>query len=332
MDGSAVRVGIVSFAHLHAASYASALNSLNGLADFVGVSDDDEARGREAAERYGVRFLSEKELLSEVEAVVVCTENVGHRRAVEAAVGGRVHVLCEKPIATTVEDAGAMIRAAREAGVRLGTAFPVRYVPAIREAKREVMAGSVGRVVGISGTNHGQNPGGWFTDPELSGGGAVMDHTVHVADVLRWMFGTEVESVYAEVGGFYGSGTDDAAILTLELANGVFATIDPSWSRGAGYPFWGDLTMTITGTRGVVDVDAFSPSLTVYKHDEPGTEQESLDEDMDRLMLGDFLRGIRDGEPRGASGVDGLRALEVALAAYRSGREKEPVSLERSVP
>jgi UDP-N-acetylglucosamine 3-dehydrogenase len=326
-----VRVGIVSFAHLHATAYAEALNGLDD-AEFVGISDDDADRGREAAESYGVRFLQEKDLFSEVEAVVVCTENSGHRRATEAAFAGGVHVLCEKPLATTAEDARAMIRAGEDAGLRLGTAFPVRYASAVSGAKEAVEAGAVGRVVAVSGTNHGKIPGGWFTDPELSGGGAVMDHTVHVADLLRWMFGAEVESVYAEVGSFYGSGIDDAAILTLELENGVFATIDPSWSRGEGYPFWGDLTLTLTGTRGVMGVDAFSPSPTVFKHDEPGTEFESLDEDMNRLMLEDFLRGVRDGKPAGASGEDGLRALEVALAAYRSGRDKEPVRLERKTP
>lgn len=321
-----VRVGIVSFAHMHAYAYAEALKGLD-VADFVGISDEDSERGRGAADRYGARLFDEEELLAEVEAVVVCTENVWHRRVVEEALGRGVHVLCEKPLATTVEDGRAMVLAAEEAGRQLRTAFPVRYAPAIRGAKRAIEAGAVGRVVAVSGTNHGKIPAGWFVEPDLSGGGAVMDHTVHLADVLRWMFGTEVVGVYAEIGGFYGGGIDDAAILTLELANGVFATIDPSWSRGEGFPFWGDLTLGVTGTGGVMEVDAFSPALTLYKHDEPGTEFESPGEDMNRLMLDDFLRGVRAGEPAGASGEDGLRALEVALAAYRSGRDGEPIRL-----
>ena len=114
--------------------------------------------------------------------------------------------------------------------------------------------GSLGRVLAVNGANRGSIPGGWFLDPEISGGGAVMDHTVHVADLLRWMLDIEVKSVYAEVGSFFGAeGTEDAAILTLELeggpvADGAFATIDPSWSRGEGYPVRADVRLRISGT------------------------------------------------------------------------------------
>ena len=98
-------------------------------------------------------------------------------------------------------------------------------------------------------------PGGWFLDPGPGGGGAVMDHAVHVADLLRWMLDTEVKSVFAEVDSFFGAeGTEDAAILTLELeggpiAAGTFATIDPSWSRGEGYPVGADVRLRISAPQ-----------------------------------------------------------------------------------
>ncbi len=320
------RAGIVSFAHLHAHDYASALGDLSGLAEFVGITDDNPSRGREAAERYRVRFFEDaKKLFEETEAVIVCSENSKHLRDVSAALEGGVHVLCEKPIATTTDDARAMIEASRRANLQLRIAFPVRYTPAVRQAKQVIESGEIGRIIAVNGTNHGKIPGGWFLEPEASGGGAVMDHTVHVADLLRWMLGTEVQSVYAEIGTFFGDGEiDDGAILTLELENGTFSTIDPSWSRGAGYPTWGDLTLQIVGTRGVISVDAFAPSLTVFNHDTSSTEFLSTGEDMNRLMLEDFLSGVRKGAPAGASAEDGLRTLEVALAAYRSGRDHEP--------
>jgi UDP-N-acetylglucosamine 3-dehydrogenase len=331
-----VRVGIMSFAHVHAPPYAGVLSSLD-TADFVGIADDDASRGREAAGSFGVRFFEDaRGLFEAVDAVVVCSENRNHARDVIAALQSGVHVLCEKPISTTVEDARAMIRASEETGRQLRVAFPVRYLPAVRQAREVVRSGGIGRILAVNGTNHGRIPGGWFVDKELAGGGAVMDHTVHLADALRWMLGAEARSVYAEIGTFFGAvGVDDGAILTLELeggfiADGAFATIDPSWSRGEGYPTWGDVTLRITGTSGVLNVDAFAQRLTTFDHEAGNTSWTHTGEDMNVLMLDDFLRGVAEDSPSGASGVDGLRALEIVLAAYRSGEDNEPISVERT--
>lgn len=330
-----VKVGVVSFAHVHAPQYAAILANL-ASADFVGVADEDAARGREAAGRFGARFFEDSaDLFEAADAVVVCSENAHHARDVIPALRSGVQVLCEKPIATTVEDGRTMIEASVESGSQLRVAFPVRYLPSVRRARDLVRAGAIGRVLAVSGTNHGQNPGGWFVDPELSGGGAVMDHTVHVADTLRWMFGAEASNVYAEVGTFFGDGPDDAGILTIELEGGaavpgIFATIDPSWSRGEGYPTWGDLTLRIAGTSGVLEVDGFAERLTTFDHEAGNVSWTATGEDMNARMLQDFLRGVESGEPAGASGLDGLRALEIVLAAYRSGREHGPVEVPRA--
>ena len=331
-----VRVGVVSFAHVHAPQYAAVLASL-GSAEFVGVADGDASRGREAAQRFGVRYFEDARALFEaVDAVVVCSENRNHVRDVISALENGAHVLCEKPISTTIEDARAMIRASEETGRQLRIAFPVRYLPAIRQAGEIVRSGGIGRVLAVSGTNHGQIPGGWFLDKDLAGGGAVMDHTVHVADALRWMLGVEAKSVYAEIGSLFGAeGIDDGAILTLEfeggiIADGAFATIDPSWSRGEGYPTWGDVTLRITGTSGVLDVDAFAQRLTAFDHEAGNASWTHTGEDMNVLMREDFLQGVAGGSPSGASGVDGLRALEIVLSAYRSAEDNEAKGVERT--
>jgi UDP-N-acetylglucosamine 3-dehydrogenase len=325
-----VKVGLVSFAHVHSPAYAAVLRDL-GSADFVGITDEDAGRGAKAAERFGVRFFDSAEsLYEEVDAVVVCSENKYHARDVIPALRGGVHVLCEKPISTTVEDARAMIQASETSGSQLRTAFPVRYLPSMVRARELVRGGTLGRVLALNGTNHGQIPGGWFLDLELAGGGAVMDHTVHLADVLRWMLDVEVKSVYAEVDSFFGAGeTDDAAVLTLELeggpvADGAFATIDPSWSRGDGYPTWGDVTLRIAGTSGVLDVDPFAQPLRTFDHGTGAPSWTYTGEDMNALMLADFLRGVIEGDPSGASGLDGLRTLEVVLAAYHSAEKNRP--------
>jgi predicted dehydrogenase len=330
-----VRAGIVSFAHVHSPAYASVLKDLDA-ADFVGITDEDTDRGAEAAEQCGVRFFdSAASLFEEVDAVVVCSENKNHARDVIPALRSGVHVLCEKPIATTVEDARTMVRASENSGSQLRTAFPVRYLPPVDRARELVRGGALGRVLAVNGTNHGQIPGGWFLTPELAGGGAVMDHAVHLADLLRWILNVEVKSVYAEVDSFFGAEeTDDAAILTLDLeggsfADGAFATIDPSWSRGGGYPTWGDVTLRIAGTAGVLDVDPFAQPLRTFDHESGAPSWSYTGEDMNALMVADFLRGVEEGVPAGASGLDGLRTLEVVLAAYRSAEDHEPKRVER---
>jgi UDP-N-acetylglucosamine 3-dehydrogenase len=322
-----VKVGLVSFAHVHSPAYAAVLRDLEA-ADFVGITDEDADRGAGAADLFGVRFFdSAASLFEEVEAVVVCSENKNHARDVIPALQGGVHVLCEKPISTTIGDARAMIQASETSGSQLRTAFPVRYLPSVVRAREIVRGGALGRVLALNGTNHGQIPGGWFLDPELAGGGAVMDHTVHLADVLRWMLDVEVKSVYAEVDSFFGAGgTDDAA----SLADGAFATIDPSWSRGEGYPTWGDVTLRISGTSGVLDVDPFAQPLRTFDHETGAPSWSYMGEDMNALMLADFLRGVAEDDPSGASGLDGLRTLEVVLAAYRSGEDHEPKKVERT--
>jgi predicted dehydrogenase len=104
--------------------------------------------------------------------------------------------------------------------------------------------------------------------------------------------------------------------------------VDPSWSRGAGYPTWGDFTLRITGSSGVLDVDAFSRSITTFDHESGGTFWTPTGGDPNALMLEDFLRGAED-ERIGADGEDGLRALEVVLAAYSSGESHTPVGIAR---
>jgi UDP-N-acetylglucosamine 3-dehydrogenase len=333
-----IKVGILSFAHVHAPQYAAVLAALRA-ADFVGVSDDDPVRGREAADGFGVRYFDNPRALFEaVDAVVVCSENRKHPSDSIAALEAGVHVLCEKPICTTIEDARAMIQASEEAARQLRIAFPVRYLPAVRQAREVVQAGIIGRILAVNGTNRGQIPGGWFLDPDAAGGGAVMDHTVHVADALRWILGAEARSVYAEVGSFFGGdGIDDGAILTLEfeggaIADGAFATIDPSWSRGEGYPTWGDVTFRFTGSSGVLEVDPFARRLTTFDHEARSATWTYTGEDMNVLMLEEFLMGVAEGHPAGASGVDGLRALEIVLAAYRSGEDHERRRIELTEP
>ena len=172
-------------------------------------------------------------------------------------------------------------------------------------------------------------PGGWFIEKARSGGGAVIDHTVHVADLLRWMLQDEVVEVYAEIGNliYPDIHIDDCGILSLRFASGAFATIDTSWSRPRINPVGGDVTMEIVGREGVLVLDAFRQRVDVASQVQGRYYWSGWGSDMDLGMIADFVRMIREDAPPPITGYDGLKAMEIALAAYQSAEEGRPVGL-----
>ena len=182
------RIGLISFAHMHAFSYAEALQQLPERAHIAGVYDDDALRGQDACRQLGVRFFERiEDLLAESDGVIVCSENAKHKDHVIQAAEAKKPILCEKPISISMADAQAMIDASDGAQAPLMIAFPCRYsTPAFR-VRQILEQEKLGNIMALKGTNRGTMPGGWFVDPALSGGGAVIDHTVHVIDLWRWL-------------------------------------------------------------------------------------------------------------------------------------------------
>lgn len=329
-----LRFAIVSFAHIHAWSYARVLKELEaeGEARLVAIYDDDPDRLREAAQRYHVQdtYTDLDKLLArdDVDAVIVTSENAKHVvHAVPAAEAGK-HLIVEKPIATTLGDADRIVRAAEKAGVKLQTAFVMRYHDATATVKDILARGDIGDILVITTTNHGTYPDLWFGDKELAGGGSMMDHTVHTADLMRWYTGSEAEEVYAVSGANIRDylEVEDTGLVSLRFKNGVIGSIDCSWSRPSTWPTWGDVWLGILGTEGYIVVDAFRPALDVVREGER-LRWEYFGSDADYNMVADFVRVVReDGEPR-ASGWDGRQALEITLAAYKAVETGRPVKL-----
>ncbi|NMP22751.1 Gfo/Idh/MocA family oxidoreductase [Sulfobacillus sp. DSM 109850] len=325
-----MNIGILSFAHMHAYSYAAVLAQLEDVHLTV-VADDDEERGRMAAQQWGAAYFRDyqRALREPLDAVIVTSENARHAEMVVAAFDAGMHVLVEKPIATSVADGMRMVDAADAAHCILQVAFPMRFNVPIAAVKKQIDRGSLGKVLAINGTNRGQNPGGWFVDPALAGGGAIMDHTVHVVDLMRWYTGAEVREVYAEVGRrFYDIPTDDAGLLSLEFDNGVIAGHDPSWSRPQGiFPTWGDVTLEVVGTERVARVDAYAQHVMEYSARVGHAVHRGWGDDPDALMIKSFIDACRHGRKPLVTGLDGVRATEVALFAYESARLGRPVRL-----
>ena len=324
-----MKVGILSFAHVHAPGYAHCLTAMPDV-ELAAIADD-EARGREAVARFGGEFYGDyRDLLArdDIPAVIVTSATAHHREMVLAAAAAGKHVLCEKPLATRYADAQAMIRACRERGVKLQTAFPMRFSPPAIALRDLVRQGAVGTPLAVMATNPGRLPPGWFSDPELAGGGAVMDHTVHCADMLRWIFDEDVVSVYAEVDTRIHPGlpSDDVAVLMLRLESGIVASLDPSWSRPKTWPTWGGLTMDVVGDRGVISLDAFSQNLELVEDRGERISLVPWGGGGDPGLIRSFVDAVRNDTAPLVSGEDGLHAMAVALCAYESAKRREAVS------
>jgi predicted dehydrogenase len=328
------RLGIISFAHMHAEGYVQNLRSLPGT-ELVGFTDDDPERAARYAAQFGLQSVeSSAELLAAgVDGVIICTETARHLEAVSEAARAGVHVLCEKPIEVTLERARQMRDVCSDNGVLFMTAFPLRFDHTLLGVHEALQRGDLGRLLSVQGINHAENPArhrAWFASRELAGGGAVMDHTAHVADLLRWFLAEEPASVYAETSNPFllQLDIDSAAIATLDFPGGCFATIDASWSRPASYPRWGHLKLELVGSRGVLAVDAFAQHFPVWSGALDRTpEWRQWGGDPGRRMVQAFVDSIRRGVEPPVTWRDGYEALRVALACYEASETGSSISL-----
>jgi predicted dehydrogenase len=329
-----MKIGIMSFAHHHAEAYIGNLRAIPDV-EMIGIADDDLERGQKYAVQYDAHFFPSYEALlaEKPDGVLVCSENANHR-LVEMAAQAGAHVLCEKPLATTREDAQAIIVACRSAGVRLMTAFPMRFSAPLIQLKARLDAGDLGQIYSLNTTNQGEAPiahRAWFVDKELAGGGAMMDHIVHLADIFNWLFGQDVASVYAQSNHILQADKVDVetgGLIMLQYANGMFATIDSSWSKPLNYPTWGGLTMELISQRGLTVIDAFSQNLNVFQQEPANNYWAYWGSDMNQAMIEEFVSAIREGRETAVTGEDGLFALEIVLAAYESAKTNQPTNLE----
>ena len=342
-----VRIGVASFAHVHAAAYAEILRDRGDVElrvadpDASLASDTGQQRGADLAEALGVEVVgSYAELLDWCSGVVVCTETAWHRRLVEQAASAGVAVLCEKPLATTVSDAKAMLRACSDAGVPLMTAYPVRLHPDFVTMRAAVRSGRIGRVLCAQGTNNGRAPfadRAWFADRELAGGGALADHTVHLADLLDLLLESPATAVYAQTNCVLhgehplvaGGAIDTGGLLVVEYADGTVATVDCSWSAPASYPTWGGLTLTLHGEGGTVTFDAFSERLELFDDGAGAVRWPGFGTDLNALLLDEFVDVVRTGRRGQPDGLAGLRTLALVRAAYASASSGMPEPVQQ---
>ncbi|NQX59264.1 Gfo/Idh/MocA family protein [Paenibacillus qinlingensis] len=325
-----LKVGMISFAHGHAHSYLDSLRAISQV-EVTGIADDNHRRVEKVIAKYELPYYEHYQdlLATDLDAVVICSENVHHAEITIAAAKAGKHVLCEKPLGVSLSEMEAMIAACKENGVQLMTAFPCRYLASVVKAKEAIEQGEIGEIVAIKGTNRGSLPSGWFLQSELSGGGALLDHTVHVMDLMNWMTQSEVKEVYAYAATLFNEelAIDDAGMIHVKFANGVVGVLDTSWSRNAAFPTWGDVTMTIVGTKGTLSIDAFAQKNELYSLENGKGQWNFWGDSMDAYLVKAFVQALLNGEQVPITGEDGLRSTVVAIAGYQSVALGQPVLL-----
>ena len=262
----------------------------------------------------------------DVDAVDICAPNALHAELAVAAFEAGKHVLVEKPVATTVADADAMIAAAERAGVVLMAAHNLRFAPPYAAAAAAVADGRIGEVTGVRvAMGHGGPEGwtrdaAWFRDPALSGGGALLDLGIHVADLLRAVTGDEVAEVSAFLRRPSPGAVEESATVALSLRGGGVGHLAASWAvRGTA-----DHQLLVHGTEGTLTVERGQAVVRVASGgDKVVLEAPSPAPD----LLANFVAVCRGQAAAVVQPGDGRDALAIIEAAYRSAAEGRAVAV-----
>ncbi len=266
---------------------------------------------------YGARaFTDYKNLLScDLDAVSVAVPTTLHKTVAMDVINEGVHILVEKPIASTVEDAEEMLSAAEAAGVRLMVGHIERYNPAVARLKEIIDSGMLGRIVSMSARRVGPH------NPRIRDVGIIMDLGVHDIDTISYLYDAKAESVYAIAGnGSPGSHENHAAIL-MQFGMGRAGMIDVNWLTPHKVR-----QLTVVGTEGVAYLDYISQ--TVELHDGDWIRSAKVVENEPLVNELEYFIGTVGNQRDRIFEDDGRYVLKTALAAVRSYREGRLVAVE----
>ncbi|NPV70080.1 MAG: Gfo/Idh/MocA family oxidoreductase [Firmicutes bacterium] len=316
------RVGIIGGGRM-ARAHAIALSRIEDV-EVVGLADRFP-QGAALSRELGLPYFTDYRAMLEkpLDAVTVCLPHTLHREVVEEAARAGRHVLCEKPMATTLEDCDAMIDACERAGVRLMIGQTHRFWPASISAKQLISAGRIGRPIMAQDwiAWAGFYPGypGWLADNRLAGGGILLDNGVHSLDRLSWFFDSRSARVTARLGQYvHPIDGEDNGVMLVEFENGAYATVFESWTfpRHAT-----ECAALIAGTKGAIRLNTWGKSYLLTS-DSDGPEEIPIPEGADGfdLQLMEFVASIREGRRPSVDGYDGRAAVAAVLAAYESER------------
>lgn len=338
---SKIKVGVIGCGsiakHRHIPEHAA-----NENVEIVAFCDIVEERAQEYADQYNAKaYTSFEELLKneEVDAVSVCTPNSFHAPISIAALNAGKHVLCEKPMATSAEEADAMIAAAEKNGKKLMIAHNQRFVASHAKARSIIESGALGKIYSFrTAFGHGgpenwsaDGSNSWFFKKELAFIGAMGDLGVHKTDLLRYLIGEEFTEVAAFVEGSAkeNSTVDDNAVCILKSESGMIGTLAASWAYNGGE----DNSTVFYAENGILRLEDDSDYSLIIEYKNGNSERHSLGaiqsneegQQTDTHVVEHFITSILDDTTPPVCGNEGKKSLQVILAALESSETKQIV-------
>jgi myo-inositol 2-dehydrogenase/D-chiro-inositol 1-dehydrogenase len=317
-------------------------------AEVVAVYSRSPERSRAFATRHGIpRVFAESDQAireSDCDIVDICLPNFLHHRAVLAAAEAGKHVIIEKPLAMTLEEADEMIAVCQKRGVKLMYAEELCFAPKYERVRKLINENAIGPIYMMKQSEKHSGPhSDWFYDVNQSGGGVLMDMGCHGLAWFRWMLGgnPKIVSVYATMNTFLHQARtrgEDNSVTIVEFENGVLGVCENSWARHGGM----DDRVEVYGTGGVIYADLFqgNSALTYsekgygYAMEKAGTTQgwtftmfeEAFNQGYPQ-ELKHFIQCVREDQHPLVTGEDGRAVLEMMYAAYQSAGTGARVNL-----
>jgi predicted dehydrogenase len=303
-----LRVGVIGVGVM-GSNHARVLAELPGV-DFVGIADPDRAQARSVAQALGCAEVADFSSLLDagLDAVTIAAPTHVHHEIALACIARGVHVLVEKPIASSTEEGHAIVAAARRAGVTLMVGHVERFNPAV-QAIKDALRGE--DILSIAITRVGPFP------PRMSNVGVVIDLAVHDIDLIRWFTDSDIVEVQPQLSSAVAE-REDIALLQFRTASGVLAHINTNWltpfkarnvqvATRRKYVMADLLTRQVTECFGFQADGAYSMRHLSVGHAEPL-----------RAEIAAFVAAIRGGTVPAVTGEEGVASLEIAMRCLRA--------------
>jgi len=286
--------------------------------ELVAVCDVNAERAKEVASQFGVKaYTNSTRMLKnkEIEAVSVCTWSTKLAKEALKALKAGKHVLVEKPMATNTKQAEKLLETAEQNGLHLTVGFLMRFIPGLQHIREAVENKKIGELVCATARRVSQ----W---PERIGDvGVVKDTAIHDIDIMRYIFNEDPITVYAKTGSMRHIKFEDYAQIMLTYRDGKSAFIESNWLT----PYKTRL-LTVTGSGAIMKLDYMTQELWIEEPKENLQPRYPWQEPL-KLELQHFVDCILEKKKPLITGVDGLKALQVAEAALRSSAKNRAIKL-----
>ncbi len=306
-------IGVGFWGRNHARVFSELPNT-----ELKAVCDINSELTENIAEKFGVDAYKDSGKMlkrGDIDAVSICTWTTTHAAEAKKAIKAGKHLLVEKPIANTVRQARKIVDATEKNDLKLMVGFIERFNPGVQYAKREIEAGKIGTLVSATARRVSQ----W---PERIGDiGVVKDTAIHDIDIMRYIFDKDPIAVYAQIGNLRHKKFEDYAQIMLTFEDGKTAFIEANWLTP-----YKIRNLLVTGSEAIISLSYITQEITMEIAGQSLTHRQEWKEPL-KLELQHFANCvINDKEPL-VTGIDGLKALQIAEAAIKSAAKCRAIKL-----